>query len=155
MYNKILVPHAGTSAGDKALEHAGIIASSNDAVLTILHIVEHIPIPPSLSLSGEKRQFAQDLKKARGEMKAQMHILLESKAVKLRKKGIPTSIKVVHGYPDEEIIRIANDGKYDMVIMAKRKKLAGVRGILKLGSVSRKVLEKIYCPVLLVDGEKR
>ncbi|WP_299291161.1 universal stress protein [Nitrosopumilus sp.] len=155
MYEKILVPHAGSPAGDKALEHAGQIASTNNSALTILHVVEHIPIPPSLSLSGEKKQFAQDLKKARGEMKTQMHILLESKAVKLRKKGIPTSIKVVHGYPDEEIIRIANEGKYDMVIMAKRKKLSGVKGILKLGSISRKVLEKIFCPVLLIDGEKK
>ena len=155
MYKKILVPHAGSSAGDKALEHAAKMAKDNKSRLTILHVVENIPIPPSITFSIERRELAKELNHARSELKREMHKKLDTKAKKLRKQGIATSIKVTHGYPDEEIARIANENEYDLVVMAKRRKLPGIRAILKLGSVSRKILEKISCPILLLDGEKK
>ena len=51
MYDNILVPHAGTNAGDKALDHAKEIAKKHGSNITILHIVENIPIPPSLTFN--------------------------------------------------------------------------------------------------------
>ena len=155
MYKKILVPHAGSNAGDKALEHAAKIAKDNNARISILHVVENIPIPPSLTFSFERKELAKDLRQARSELKKEMHKKLDAKAKKLRKQGIPTSIKVIHGYPDEEITRIIESEKHDLIVMAKRKKLPGIKAVLKLGSVSRKVLEKISCPILLIDGEKK
>ena len=155
MYENILVPHAGTTAGDKALEHASKIAMDNKAKLTVLHIVENIPIPPSLTFSIERKELAKDLKRARSELKKEMFERLDSKAKRLRKHGIAANVKVLHGYPDEEIVRIVESDKHDLVVMAKRKKLPGIKGILKLGSISRKILERIRCPVLLIDGEKR
>ncbi|MGI9566285.1 MAG: universal stress protein [Nitrosopumilus sp.] len=155
MYKKILVPHAGSPAGDKALEHATKIAKDNNSKLTILHVVENIPIPPSLTFSFERKELAKDLRHARSELKKEMHKRLDSKTKKLREQGISTNVKVIHGYPDEEIARIINDEKYDLVVMAKRKKLPGIKAILKLGSISRKILEKISCPILLIDGERK
>lgn len=153
-YKKILSPHAGSSAGDKALVHAAKIAKDNNAKLTILYVAESIPIPPSLTFSFERKEIAKEIKHARGEVKREMFKKLDAKAKKLRKQGITTSVKVIHGYPDEEIARVIHEGRYDLVVMAKRKKLPGVKAILKLGSVSRKVLEKVSCPVLLIDGVK-
>ena len=40
MYEKILVPHAGTSAGNKALDHAREMGKKHDSSVTILHVVE-------------------------------------------------------------------------------------------------------------------
>ena len=154
LYKKILVPHAGTKAGDKALEHASKIAKSEKAEMTLLHIVEHIPIPPSLTFSYERKELAKDLKKVKDELKNEMFTVLDSKAERLRKQGLHVTVKVLHGYPDEEITRIANENHFDIVIMAKRRKLPGLKAILKLGSVSRKVLERVHCPVLLIDGTK-
>ncbi len=154
MYRNILVPHAGTDAGDKALEHAKGIAKKHDAKITVLHIVENIPIPPSLTFNFERKELAKELKQARSELKKEMFKNLDAKAKKLRKQGVATTVKVVHGYPDDEIIRIVNENNYDVVIMAKRRKLPGLKAILKLGSISRKVLERISCPVLLIDGAK-
>ena len=107
MYKNILVPHAGTTAGDKALEHAKEIAKKHGSQITILHIVENIPIPPTLTFNFERRELAKELKQARSELKKEMHKSLDSKAKKLRKHGIVTTVKVLHGYPDEEITRIA------------------------------------------------
>ena len=153
-YKKILLSHAGTSAGNKALKHTEKLAKELKARVTILHVVEPIPIPPSISLSSESRQLGRELEKARRELKIEMHKKMESLAVNLRKQDIPTRVKVTHGFPDEEITRIAKEENYDFLIMAKRKKLPGIKGILKLGSISRKVLEKVSCPILLIDGEK-
>ena len=155
MYKKILVPHAGSPAGDKALEHASKIAKDNKAKLAILHVVENIPIPPSLTFSFERKELAKELRHARSELKKEMYKKLDSKAQRLRKQGVLTHVKVVHGYPDEEITRILEDGRYDLVVMAKRKKLPGIKAILKLGSISRKILEKVSCPILLIDGDNK
>jgi nucleotide-binding universal stress UspA family protein len=36
--------------------------------------------------------------------------------------------------------------------MAKRRKLSGIKKLLSLGSVSRKIVEIGICPVLLIDA---
>ena len=153
-YKKILVPHAGTKAGNKALEHAKNVAKAHGAKITILHVVEQIPTPPLVTFSIERKEWSKQLSAARREMKLEMHKKMEHLAKKLRADEIPTSVKVLHGYPEEEISRIANYENYDLIVMAKRKKLPGFKAILKLGSVSRKVLEEIACPIMLIDGEK-
>lgn len=154
MYENILVPHAGTKAGNKALEHAHQIAKLHKSKITLLHIVEEIPTPPLITFTQERKDLAKQIHFARRELKIEMHKRMEKLAQKIRTEQIPTSIKVVHGYPNEEISRIANTGNYDLIIMAKRKKLPGLKAVLKLGSVSRKVLEQVTCPVMLIDGEK-
>ena len=132
------------------------MAKKHQSQVTILHVVENIPIPPSLSLSSERRGgWAKELRAARREMKIEMHEKLSKLVKSFEKEKIPVTVKVLHGYPDEEIIRLANDKKHDIVIMAKRRKLPGIKAVLKLGSVSRKVLERIHCPVMLIDGEKK
>lgn len=153
-YNALLVPHAGTKAGNKALEHAKNVAKAHDAKITILHVVEQIPTPPLVTFSIERKEWATQLTAARREMKLEMHKKMENIAKKIRAEGIPTSVKILHGYPEEEIARIADYDNYDLIIMAKRKKLPGFKAVLKLGSVSRKVLEQISCPIMLIDGEK-
>lgn len=155
MYKKIMVPHAGTTAGNKALSHAKEMAKKHGSTVTVLHIVENIPIPPSLGFDAERKKWGKELQAARREMKIDMHEKLTKQTVSLKKEGISVVVKVLHGYPDEEIIRVANQDKYDLVIMAKRRKLPGLKAILKLGSVSRKVLEKVRCPVMLIDGERK
>lgn len=154
MYNKILVPHAGTKAGNKALEHAKSLAKTHGSKVTIIHVVEQIPTPPMLTFNYEKKEWAKQLNSVRRELKLEMHDRMEKLAKNLRKEKIPTSVKIIHGYPDEEISRISNDDNYDLVVMAKRRKLPGFKAVLKLGSVSRKVLEKVACPIMLIDAEK-
>ena len=50
MYNRILVPHAGTVAGDNALKHAIHIAKSSSAQIILLHVIEDFPHVPVFAL---------------------------------------------------------------------------------------------------------
>lgn len=152
MYRNILVPHAGTGAGDQALKHATAIAKGSNAKITILHVVEDIPVPLSLTYF-ERKKLASDITKIRAEMKNEMHKQLDAKAAELQKHGIEADTVVVHGYPDEKIARITAAEEFDLIVMAKRRKLKGIMGVLKLGSISRKILERVSCPLLLIDGE--
>lgn len=56
MYNTILVPHAGTSAGDIALKHAISAAKPSSAKIILLHVVEQIPRPPMFALSSSEQK---------------------------------------------------------------------------------------------------
>ena len=94
------------------------------------------------------------MKRISEDLQNEMDRKLNFKTEELRKQGVPTTIRILNGYPDQEIIQIINENNYDIIVMAKRRKLPGLKGILQLGSVSRKILEKVSCPVLLIDGER-
>jgi nucleotide-binding universal stress UspA family protein len=55
MYKKILVTHAGTSAGNKALVHAREMGKKHDSSVTILHVIEHIRIRPQLGSAAREK----------------------------------------------------------------------------------------------------
>ena len=156
MYKNILVPHAGTPAGDLALEHAIHIAKSSKAEITILHVIEEFPHVPVFSLHASQ---ASKIKKELAEIAKEMEIVMEKEMEKrmetCKKNGIKSNLKVITGLPAEEIMKIVKNQKTDLIVMAKRRKLKGIRGLLSLGSVSRKIVENASCPVLMMDMEKK
>ena len=154
MYRTILVPYAGTKAGNEALQHAINVANKSSTII-ILHVVETIPYPPSFALSSSQRRSLLDsINEANDEMKKEMEKEMEVVSQKCKKNKIRSKIKVEVGYADEIILDIIKKEKVDLVVMAKRRKLKGVKKLLSLGSVSRKIVENAICPVLLVDVEK-
>ncbi|EGG41706.1 Universal stress protein UspA and related nucleotide-binding protein [Candidatus Nitrosarchaeum limnium SFB1] len=154
MYNTILVPHAGTSAGDKALKHAIHAAKSSLAEIILLHVVEEIPRPPMFALStSESMKLAKSFRNANEDLKKGM-ISEMGKRVKIcNENNIKASIIVTIGSAADEILKIIKKQKVDLVVMAKRRKLKGLKSLLTLGSVSRKIVENTACPVLLIDIE--
>lgn len=156
MYKNILVPHAGTPAGDLALEHAIHIAKSSKAEIILLHVIEEFPHVPVLSLHASQ---ASKIKKELAEIAKEMEIVMEKEMKKrvetCKKNGIESNLKVITGLPAEEIMKIVKSQKTDLIVMAKRRKLKGIKGLLSLGSVSRKIVENASCPVLMMDAEKK
>lgn len=61
--------------------------------------------------------------------------------------------RIVVGNPEDEIEKFVKNGNYDVIVMAKRRKLPGIKAVLRLGSVSRAILERVSVPILLVDAE--
>jgi nucleotide-binding universal stress UspA family protein len=156
LYKKILVPHAGTPAGDLALKHAIHIAKSSSSEIILLHVIEDFPHIPVFSLHASqvtkiKREFAKVTK----EMKTSMEKEMTKRVETCQKNEIKSHLKVVTGLPAEEILKIVKNQKIDLIVMAKRRKLKGFKGLLSLGSVSRKIVESTSCPVLMMDAEKK
>ncbi len=155
MYKSILVPHAGSPAGDEALKYAIHIAKSDSAKIIILHVLEDLPNYPMFlhesQISRVKRQMKEVAKTMKKTTENEM-----SKRIKLCKKNkIKAELKVTTGIPADEILKIVKNQRIDLIVMAKRRKLKGIKRLLTLGSVSRKILEHVSCPVLMIDIEKK
>ncbi|HEY5736126.1 MAG TPA: universal stress protein [Nitrosopumilus sp.] len=153
MYKTILVPHAGTPAGDEALKHA-IHAAKDSSELIILHIVEEIPYPPSFALSSsERKDLLKNVENANEELRKDMAQKMEKSAQMCKEKGLKVKVQVEVGDAAEIILDVVEKEKVDLIVMSKRRKLKGIKKILSLGSVSRKVVENVTCPVTLIDIE--
>ena len=89
MTSKILLPPYGTEISDKGLEKSKEFAKAFNAELYILHVIEHIPIAPSLILGnerqwiGESRSIAKKLKEGWLKMaKEKINPVLEKENIK-------------------------------------------------------------------------
>ncbi len=156
MYKKILVPHAGTPAGDDALKHAVHTAKSSKAKILILHVVEDDPYSHYIGFQLHESQVESIKRRWRVEhrkMKAILEKEMLNRVQFCSKNKIKSELKIVAGFPADEIMKIVRNKKIDLIVMAKTRKLKGIKRLMALGSVSRKILEHVSCPVLMIDIE--
>lgn len=149
----ILVPHAGTPAGDKALSDAIFLAKLTGATINILHVIESLPQPPKFIFSStEQRSISNELRNINDFIKKGIEEELKERVKICKSKSVNSNYKITTGLPEKEIMRFAQKQGIDLIIMAKRRKIPGVKGFFKLGSVSRKILEVAKRPVLMIDA---
>ncbi len=154
MYKTILVPHGGTPAGDEAVRHAIHLAKNDSAKIILLHVIEASTIPATFALAeSERKKLVADIESANNMLKKTMDEKLEEQIAKCKEKGVRAEKIVVVGDAAEEILKINMKNDIDLIVMAKRRKLKGLKKLLSLGSVSRKVVEHVFCPVYLIDIE--
>ena len=152
MTSKILLPHDGTEISDKALEKSKEFAKAFNAELYILHVIEHIPIPPSLILGNERqwiaesrRSIAKKLKEGWLKMaKEKINPVLEKENIKFN-----TSVLTDEQPLSEQILKFASDNKVNLIIVGSQR-LNKISKIKALGSVSRKISENADCPVMII-----
>jgi len=157
MYKKILLPHAGTPAGDIALKHAIHLAKSSKAQIIILHVIEELHnVPVGITMHyAQMESIKNQLSEVRRESKAIMEKEMLKRLQICKKNKIKSELKIKFGNPTDEIIKIVKNQRIDLIVMAKRRKLPGMKRFLIFGSVSRKIVEHTSCPVLMVDIEKK
>ena len=149
---KILLPHDGTKISDKALEKSKEFAKAFNAELYVLHVIEHIPIPPSLILGNERqwiaesrRSIAKKLKEGWLKMaKEKINPVLEKENIKFN-----TSVLTDEQPLSEQILKFASDNKVNLIIVGSQR-LNKISKITALGSVSRKISENANCPVMII-----
>jgi len=156
MYKNILVPHAGTSAGDLALEHAIYAAKGiPSAKMTLLHVVEEVQRPPTFGLSeSEREKILHNISEANESIKTEMRKEMEKRSQYCKENKVDVKIKIEVGDAAKVILENIEKEKVDLVVMAKRRKIKGVKKLFSLGSISRKVVDNAHCPITLVDLEK-
>lgn len=155
MYKTILVPHGGTPAGDLALKHAMYAAKDPASKIIILHIIEEIQYPPvsfALAHSEQKKVF-DSINDANESIRQEMEKVMEKISQQCKEVNIDVQVKVEMGDAAEIILDTVQKENVDLIVMAKRRKLKGIKKLLSLGSVSRKVVENVNCPVTLIDIE--
>lgn len=139
IYEHILVATDGSHHSDAAVNYAINLAKTCNGRLTILHVAT---IDPSIGMIWED---VKDIVMTRmGEM-------LGKVKKKAEKKGVRVNTLLEKGIPSEMILKVAKRENVDVIVM-------GSHGHTKVGkiitgSVTERVIEGSWCPVLVI-GKK-
>ncbi len=150
MSKKYLVPLDGSETSLKASATALEMAQPGDSVM-LFSVITQIPdysiygFAPDVAAAKEMMQNRKSLIEKEAGMKKAM---LDQEAEKFRAKGIETSVETRTGFPPDEIVSLAEEGAYDLIVMGSRGLSPTKRFFL--GSVSERVLFRAKCNVLIV-----
>jgi nucleotide-binding universal stress UspA family protein len=137
---KILLPFDGSDHSINASNYALDMAKQYGAHVTIIYCYEshhNIPEVSELLLKDIKANLAKEAK----------NILKKAGGI-FENQGVEYTLETIAGAPGYTLARLAKSKTYDLIIMGSHghSDIAG----LFLGSVTHKVLNTIYCPVLVV-----
>lgn len=148
-YAKILYPTDLSPEAEVALPHLAELAKRHGAAITLLHVVEPIMATPMLNdYSMHVDLFDRAITDAITAAKDLGPKVLS----KHLGPDVATEIRVVQGHAAQEIVDLARDDGFDLIVMATHGR-SGFKRFL-LGSVAEKVLRHTSCPVLLVPMAK-
>lgn len=148
-YGRILVPYDGSKYYKKSLEEAIEIAKKFGSKIYLLHVIDALtaipPIHDDPDYHIEMKKFQQVLKNA----VSKSDLILRNEVLHCKEKDVDADHRVIIGSAADVILKFAKKTEIDLIVMGSQG-LSGIRKIMALGSVSRKVSELAQCPVLLV-----
>ena len=138
--SKILLPVDGSIYSDNAVEHAIYLAGLSGAHVTAVCCYEW--------LGGLTEINGTMIEELKAKMRLQAESVLETAGRKLADNNVTYDTRPVSGAPGTMLSNLAKSREFDLIIMGSHghSDIAG----LFLGSVTHKVLNTIYCPVLVV-----
>jgi nucleotide-binding universal stress UspA family protein len=171
MYKKILVPVDGSEPSNFALEHAINLAkqckgnsntSSSNIDVIILYVIPEMPTsigllegPMRSPKTGELISFSEYVREIYLMMKSNSEKKLTNLKNKHESLGINMQTKVIadaKGSIVDNIIKYAEEEKVDLIVIGNIG-LGGFSKFKALGSVSRSLIEKAICPILIVHSK--
>jgi nucleotide-binding universal stress UspA family protein len=138
---KILLPYDGSSHSINATKYALELAKLFGAHVTILHCYEW----PEYMPAEVPELLIQDIKT---NMKREAGEILKKAEGIFEKQGVEYKLVTMAGSPGYVLANLAKSKEYDLIIMGSHGH-SDISGLF-LGSVTHKVLNTIYCPVLVV-----
>jgi len=139
-FSHILLPVDGSPYSDNATEYAVYIAKNSGARVTAVSCYEW------LGFTSEINDTIIDELKDR--VARQSKEVLRKTAEVLTKAGVEHDTEILSGAPGTLLTNLAKSKKFDLIIMGSHGH-SDISGLF-LGSVTHKVLNTIYCPVLVV-----
>ncbi|MFN8163669.1 MAG: universal stress protein [Solirubrobacterales bacterium] len=134
LYRNILVAHDGSADADAALRHAAALAGDQNARITLLTVAPHTAQPVGTTVS------APDL--------LGVHREILRAATDSLPRNVGVTSRLESGDPAATILRIAEEGGHDLIVMGSHGHGRVHRALI--GSVSERVLRTSAVPVLLM-----
>jgi nucleotide-binding universal stress UspA family protein len=136
-----LVPIDLSAYADQALAYAIRLASTLEAHMTLLHVMQPLPmagVDMGVTLPAPYLQ----------EVEAEVQRSMEAALARVTAAGLIGECVVLYGVPFQEIVDTAKARQVDLIIMGTH----GRTGLLHvlLGSVAEKVVRLAPCSVLVV-----
>ncbi len=158
MIKRILLPIDGSEPSLRAASFAAELAAELQGSILLLHVLDRMPARQQLkgyltALEGSPATNEAEIQSVRtalsrsGEDEGK-ELLADAEQL-LKEKGVnDVSTRIHDGDPSTELLRLAETGKYDMIIMGRRG-LGGLKGLF-MGSVSQKISSLADCAVVTV-----
>ena len=146
---KILVPIDLSEISLGVLQAGVDIGNKWEAEVQVLHVARESEHVPSFNVPAVAVASYADMSKSK--LREDARLKLEGQLESMMKKvggGPKTSCLLLWGDPAKDIVSIAENGDYDLIVMATH----GRRGLDRLvgGSVTEEVIRRATCPVLAI-----
>lgn len=138
---KILVPIDGSKNSKLALEKAGELALLSGGEIMVLTIIKDL-VTHLYTLENEDRKEIERVYRIQGEE------IIKDALETFKDCTGKVESTIIKGDPAQEIIKMAEEGEYDLVVMGSRGLNAFSR--VMIGSVSNRVLNHVRTSVLIV-----
>ncbi|MDR7236512.1 universal stress protein [Neobacillus drentensis] len=140
MFNRILVAIDGSKMSEKALKSAFNFAKERYSKIGLIHVDKNINISNGMPIATIDKVYSEQRNKGMD--------LLDRAVSFAAQEGIEIETHYVMGEPAIQIVKKAEEGNYQLIIMGSRG-LGNIKGLM-LGSVSQKVSQLSHCPVLII-----
>lgn len=139
MYDRILVPTDGSSMVDQTLEHALSLATSEDATIHAVYVVD-------TRITRSADQSMQD--ELESKLEAEGSTAISTVLDRVTAAGIEATGEILSGSPSTKIVDYAQEKNIDLIIIGPTGKTPREK-VTSLGSVSERVVSDATVPVLL------
>lgn len=143
MYRRILVGTDGSEHSRQALTRALELARGSNAAITIVTVL-HLPASYLMAQGSSIGMGSEPWSSLR---QACEQVLAEAAALSI-KSGIEPLTEVRMGSPAQELVQVAQEGGYDLIIVGSRGR--GMARAHLLGSVSDQISHTAPCDLLIV-----
>ena len=152
MFQKILVPIDGSEHSVKALEEASQIAKMFSGKITLITVYSVQPIimpePSTSGYTGTPILTGAEVSRIIEAARESGNKILQDAEQRISATGVQVEKMLVEGHTVQEIVRAANEGNFDLIVI-------GARGIshireMFLGSVTDGVIHHARCAVLVI-----
>ena len=138
---RFLVPLDFSEEANRALDYAITLAGKLGARLTLLHVIQALPLGSVDMGVTLPVAYVEDLE-------AEIRRTMASSLERVTAAGLEGDMVIVHGVPFHEILETAKTQQVDLIVMSTHGR-TGLQHVL-LGSVAEKVVRLAPCPVLVV-----
>lgn len=140
---RILICTGGTAVAEMAIKEGARLAAAAGAKVTLLHVAGSVP-----SMYTGLVEIEETLPKLLdSDTPIARH--LRWGAELLAEQHVPGQLKLRHGVVPDEILREAQMGGYDLIVMGGPRPMGMLQAWL-LGDVAWEVVDRAHCPVLVV-----
>ncbi|SDH81886.1 Nucleotide-binding universal stress protein, UspA family [Alteribacillus persepolensis] len=138
MYQKVLLAADGSDHSLRSADHAIALANKGDRPhIDVIYVVDGDKSKTDVLHYGNTNLIHSKRKEKLAPVEE-----------KLKEHNFSYKVHVKHGEPGPTIVKFANDGDYDCLVVGSR----GLNQLqtMVLGSVSHKVAKRVQCPVMIV-----
>lgn len=144
---KIILATDGSQFSNKAADYGIDLAKKLDADVLALYVIslKHFELY-ALEHHDDITGYEDENIRVSKEANAAVSYV----ACRAKEKGVRLTTRIVRGYPADEVMKIARDENFDLIVVGNLGK-SGIERVL-MGSVSEAIVRHAPCPVLVVRG---